>query len=37
MIDDGVLSLGDFGFIYFIDWDQVRERVLVLEVKIISE
>ena len=37
MIDDGVLSLGDFGFIYFIDWDQVRERQRVLEVKILGE
>ena len=35
--DEGKLSLGDFGFVYFIDWDQVRERQRVLEVKIIGE
>lgn len=37
MIDEGKLSLGDFGFVYFIDWDQVRERERVLEVKILGE
>jgi len=34
---DGELSLGQFGFIYFIDWDQVRERERVCEVQIIGE
>ena len=37
VIKDGELSLGDFGFIYFIDWDQVRERARVCEVQIIGE
>lgn len=34
---DGDLSLGDFGFIYFVDWDQVRERKRVCEVQIMGE
>lgn len=34
---DGKLSLGDFGYIYFIDWDQIRERERVCEVHIIGE
>ncbi|AKJ63672.1 secondary thiamine-phosphate synthase enzyme YjbQ [Kiritimatiella glycovorans] len=37
VLNDGELSLGDFGFIYFIDWDQVRERGRVCEVQIIGE
>jgi len=37
VLTDGKLSLGDFGFIYFIDWDQVRERGRVCEVQIIGE
>ena len=36
-ITDGNLSLGEFGFVYFIDWDQVRERKRVCEVQIIGE
>jgi thiamine phosphate synthase YjbQ (UPF0047 family) len=34
---DGYLSLGDFGFIYFVDWDQIRERKRVCEVQIMGE
>ena len=37
VLNEGDLSLGDFGFIYFIDWDQVRERKRVCEVQIIGE
>lgn len=37
VLHGGNLSLGDFGFIYFIDWDQVRERKRVCEVQIIGE
>lgn len=37
VLNEGALSLGDFGFIYFIDWDQVRERERVCEVQIIGE
>ena len=33
----GKLSLGDFGFIYFVDWDQIRERKRVCEVQIMGE
>ncbi len=36
-IIDGKLSLGDFGFIYFIDWDQIRERKRVCEVHLLGE
>lgn len=35
-LNDGKLSLGQFGFIYFIDWDQVRERERVCEVQIMG-
>jgi len=34
---DGELSLGEFGYIYFIDWDQVRARKRECEVQIIGE
>jgi len=37
VLKDGKLSLGDFGYIYFIDWDQVRERQRTCEVQIIGE
>ena len=37
VLNAGKLSLGDFGYIYFIDWDQVRERSRVCEVQIIGE
>jgi secondary thiamine-phosphate synthase enzyme len=37
ILEDGKLSLGDFGFLYFIDWDQVRERERVAEVLIMGE
>ena len=37
ILKDGKLSLGEFGYIYFIDWDQVRERARVCEVQIIGE
>jgi thiamine phosphate synthase YjbQ (UPF0047 family) len=36
-INDGALSLGEFGYIYFIDWDQVRARKRVCEVQILGE
>lgn len=34
---DGKPDLGDFGFIYFIDWDQIRERKRTCEIQIIGE
>lgn len=37
VLEDGKPSLGDFGFIYFIDWDQVRERERVCEVVVMGE
>lgn len=37
VLTEGEMSLGDFGYIYFIDWDQVRERKRVCEVQIIGE
>ena len=37
ILENGEISLGDFGFIYFIDWDQVRERERVVEVLIMGE
>ena len=37
VVENGKLSLGDFGFIYFIDWDQVRERKRVAEIMVMGE
>ena len=37
VLHEGNLSLGDFGYIYFIDWDQVRERKRVCEVQVIGD
>jgi len=37
VLENGQVSLGDFGFIYFIDWDQVRERERTVEVLIMGE
>jgi len=37
ILEDGTLSLGDFGFIYFVDWDQVRERERIAEVLVMGE
>lgn len=37
ILEDGKISLGDFGFIYFVDWDQVRERERVAEVLVMGE
>ncbi|MCL1793075.1 MAG: secondary thiamine-phosphate synthase enzyme YjbQ [Oscillospiraceae bacterium] len=37
VVENGALSLGDFGFIYFIDWDQVRERGRVAEIVVMGE
>jgi secondary thiamine-phosphate synthase enzyme len=36
-IIDGVLELGDFGMIYFVDFDCVRERERSVHVQIIGE
>lgn len=37
VLADGELQLGQFGYIYFIDWDQVRARKRVCQVQIIGE
>jgi thiamine phosphate synthase YjbQ (UPF0047 family) len=37
VIEDGQLDLGEFGFTYFIDWDQVRARKRTVKVQIIGE
>jgi len=37
VIEDSVLDLGEFGYVYFIDWDQVRARSRSLKVAIIGE
>lgn len=37
VIEDSALDLGEFGYTYFIDWDQVRGRNRVIKVSIIGE
>lgn len=37
VIEDGALDLGQFGFVYFIDWDQVRARERNVKVTIMGE
>jgi len=37
VVENGVPSLGEFGFVYFIDWDQVRERKRVAEIMVMGE
>ncbi len=37
VIDDGALDLGEFGFIYFIDFDKTRARQRTVDVMIIGE
>lgn len=37
IIKDGVVQLGDFGYVYFIDWDQVRARKRVCQIQIMGE
>ncbi len=34
---DGELDLGEFGFVYFVDWDQIRDRPRVCQVQVIGE
>jgi len=36
LIVDGELQLGEFGYIYFIDWDQVRARERTCQVQIMG-
>lgn len=37
VIVDGEMDLGQFGYTYFIDWDQVRPRERKVQVQIIGE
>jgi len=37
VIVDGELQLGQFGRIYFVDWDQVRARKRVCQVQVLGE
>ncbi len=37
VISDGALDLGEFGFIYFIDFDKTRARQRTVDVMIIGE
>ncbi len=37
VVDDGALDLGDFGFIYFIDFDKTRARARTVDVMLIGE
>jgi secondary thiamine-phosphate synthase enzyme len=37
VVADGSLDLGQFGYVYFIDWDQVRARPRQIQVQIIGE
>lgn len=36
-VEDGELDLGQFGYTYFIDWDQVRARPRVIKVTVMGE
>ncbi len=35
--NDGAMDLGDYGFIYFIDFDKTRARQRTVDVMIIGE
>lgn len=37
VVEDGKMDLGDFGFIYFIDFDQTRARKRTVQVMVIGE
>ena len=37
LIVEGELQLGDFGYVYLIDWDQVRARKRVCQVQVMGE
>ena len=37
VVEDGEMDLGEFGFIYFIDWDQTRARERTVQVMVIGE
>jgi secondary thiamine-phosphate synthase enzyme len=37
VVADSTLDLGQFGYVYFIDWDQVRARDRQVQIQIIGE
>lgn len=37
VVMDGKLDLGQFGYVYFIDWDQVRARERQVQIQIMGE
>ena len=37
IMEEGKLDLGEFGYIYFVDWDQVRARKRTLQVAILGD
>ena len=37
VISDGKLDCGQFGYVYFVDWDQVRARKRHVQIQIIGE
>ncbi len=37
VVDEGALDLGDFGFIYFIDFDKTRARQRTVDIVILGE
>ena len=37
VVEDGQMDLGEFGFIYFIDFDQTRARQRTVQVMVIGE
>ena len=37
VIDDGEVDLGEFGFVYFIDWDKTRGRTRSVQIMVIGE
>lgn len=37
VIEEGKLDLGEFGFIYFADWDKIRSRKREIKIQILGE
>ena len=37
VVEDGQIDLGEFGFIYFIDFDQTRARTRTVQIMVIGE
>ena len=37
VVEDGQMDLGEFGFIYFIDFDQTRARERTVQIMVIGE